>query len=68
MSDLTELHRAIGRIEGKIDTFIEQMRLQDERHGKLEGRMRKVEARQHWYAGAGTVVGAIVAFFAKAHS
>lgn len=69
----TELHRSVGRIEGKLDTFIAQMKVQDERTSalevrqdartaKLEGRVGKVENRQHWYAGAGAIVGGLLAW------
>jgi hypothetical protein len=67
MADTADLHRAVGRIEGKLDTFIAQMEAQDNRATNVEVRLRKVEARQHWYAGAGTVIGAIFAYFTKAH-
>lgn len=60
--DLTEIHRSVGRIEGKLDTFINQMAEHDKRTTELEVRTRKVENRQHWYAGAGAVVGGLVAW------
>ena len=63
-----EIHRSIGRIEGKLDTFIQQMKAQDDRTTDLEVRTRKVEARQHWYSGAAAVVGAVVAYVTKAHA
>ena len=70
---LSEMQRAIGRIEGKMDAFIEQMRVQDDRTSKLEAkqeetaakletRMRTVERWQHWYAGLGTAIGALLGF------
>lgn len=68
MAGLSELQRAVGRIEGKIDNFIEQMKVQDDRHGKLDTRVRKVEGRQHWYAGATAMFGALVAYVTKAHT
>jgi hypothetical protein len=52
-----ELHRAVGRIEGKLDTFIAQMKTQDERATDLEVRTRRVESRLHWYSGAGAIFG-----------
>jgi hypothetical protein len=63
MSDNTDLHRAVGRIEGKLDTFIEQMKAQDNRATELEVRTRKVENRQHWYSGAGAIVGVLIGVF-----
>lgn len=58
-----ELHRAVGRIEGKIDTFIEQMKAQDDRSTAQEVRLRKVENRQHWYSGVGATFGALLGAF-----
>lgn len=60
MSDLAELNRAIGRVEGKLDTFIEQMKTQDERATNVEVRMRKVENRQHWYSGVAAAIGMLI--------
>lgn len=59
MSELAELHRSVGRIEGKIDTFIAQMKVQDDRTVALDERTRKVEGRQYWYSGVSTVLGMI---------
>lgn len=67
MSELAELQRSVGRIEGKIDTFINQLKVQDERHGHLDTRVRKVEGRQHWYSGVAAAVGAALGIVAKAH-
>lgn len=54
-----ELHRAVGRIEGKLDTFIEQMKTQDDRATTLTGRLDKVENRQHWYSGFAAAIGVL---------
>ena len=69
MSIEQSIQRDLGRIEGKIDQFIRQMGIQDDRfsaqmaaqdvrHDRLEKRVRTVENRQHWYAGAAAAVGA----------
>jgi len=63
MASLPELHRAIGRVEGKLDTFIEQMKAQDNRTIELEVRTRKVENRQHWYSGLGAAIGLLLGSF-----
>jgi hypothetical protein len=60
---LAELHRSVGRIEGKIDAFIKQMAVADQRTTDLEVRTRKVENRQHWYSGVGTMVGLVAGLF-----
>lgn len=58
--DLNTIYRAIGSLEGKVDTFITQMRTQDDRTTNLEVRTRKVENRQHWYSGGGAVIGLLL--------
>lgn len=60
MADINDLHQTVGRIEGKLDTFIEQMKAQDDRTTNLEVRTRKVENRQHWYSGAAAVAGLLL--------
>lgn len=55
-----EVQRSMGRIEGKLDTFIAQMKAQDDRTTAQEVRLRKVENRQHWYSGAGAAIGALL--------
>lgn len=54
---LGDVRQDLGRVEGKLDTFIAQMKAQDDRTTNLEVRTRKVEARQHWYSGLGSAVG-----------
>ena len=68
---LAEMHRSItqlcsqvGSVEGKIDTFLNQMKAQDDRTTDLEVRTRKVENRQHWYAGAGAALAILIDKFA----
>lgn len=58
-----ELQRTVGRIEGKLDTFIQQMAIQDKRTTDLEVRTRKVENRQHWYSGVAAAVGVLLGMF-----
>jgi hypothetical protein len=60
-----ELHRAVGRMEGKlegidakIDGVVGMLTARDERLGK-------VEKRQAWWSGAAATVGAIVAVLVK---
>ena len=66
----------LARLEGKVDNFIGQMGVQDTRttalalemgrsDKELEKRIGKVENRQHWYAGAGTVAGLILGAFGE---
>lgn len=57
---IVALSGQVGAIGGKIDTFIDQLATHDDRTTDLEARTRKVENRQHWYAGAATIIGALV--------
>lgn len=57
---LADVRQDLGRVEGKLDTFIAQMAKQDERTTTLTERVGKVESRQHWYAGAGSMLGMIL--------
>ena len=41
MAPIGEIQRSVGRIEGKLDTFIEQMKVQDNRTSELEVRLVK---------------------------
>lgn len=59
----SELQRTVGRIEGKLDTFIAQMATHDERTTRLEVRAGKIENRQHWYSGVGATIGLLLGAF-----
>jgi hypothetical protein len=60
MTSINDLTHSVGRLEGGVSTFITQMKAQDDRTTNLEVRTRKVENRQYWFAGAGTIIGAFV--------
>ena len=62
---IADLQVGMARLEGKVDTFLEQMKKQDDRSTAHEVRIRKVENRQHWYAGAAAAVGAIATWFTE---
>jgi hypothetical protein len=59
-NEMADLHRTVGRMEGKLDTFLAQMKAQDDRTTDLEVRTRKVENRQHWYSGFGALAGLLL--------
>jgi hypothetical protein len=63
MSDLTEIHRSLGRIEGKVDSLVERHDARDKNDEAREERLRTVENRQHWYSGAGAILGALLGYF-----
>lgn len=52
-----EIVDRLARIETKIDG-----------HGTLEPRLRKVEQRQYYLAGGGSMIGALIALLVKGHA
>jgi hypothetical protein len=52
MSEQEDLQRGLGRVEGKLDAVLEHLKASDERHSKLEPRVRAVENRQFYVVGA----------------
>lgn len=54
-----DISRSIGRVEGKIDAFMKQLEVQDNRATNLEVRVRSVENKQYWLSGASGVFGMI---------
>jgi hypothetical protein len=61
------LREALGNTNGKIDTFIQQLAIQDKRGTELEVRVRKCENRQYWWSGITAAIGALVGY-GGAHS
>lgn len=77
---IVDLKVDVARVEGKLDTFIgqmkaaddrfiEQKRSVDDRMAKHEGQLQKVVNKQYWLggvgAGVGTVVGSVIGFFGR---
>jgi len=65
MTQDTELHRAVGRIEGQLGTVIDMLKSGDGRHERHEKRIGAVEKKQAWYSGAAAAVGVIAAYLVK---
>lgn len=65
-SSVSDLHKSVGRLEGKVDTFIEQMKAQDNRTIAHDVRLGKLENRQYWWAGVAAAFGAVVGKFVPA--
>lgn len=59
MEMLLDIKGDVGEIKGQGATFIKQMEVADNRATALEGRVRSVEGKQWWLAGAGSAVGAL---------
>jgi hypothetical protein len=67
-----ELHRAVGRVEGKldglagkVDDIAATLAARDGRDTHVDKRLGAVEKKQAWYSGAAAAVGAIVAVLVK---
>jgi len=63
---ITALSRDVGKISGQLATFITQMETHDLRTTDIEVRTRKVENRQHWYAGATAAIGVLASKYIPA--
>jgi hypothetical protein len=61
----TELHRAVGRIEGKLDFLVEASTRGSTRVDRLEKRMRTAERRISWYSGTAAVIAACFSYFVR---
>ena len=55
---LQEIRESQIRTEERMSSAIERMTKHDERLNGHSGRIRKIENRQHWYAGASAIFGA----------
>lgn len=66
---LLEIHRALGRIEGKQDALLtnqeslkkDHSNLRED-HAKLVGKVHGLDARLHWYSGGLAVVVFLLTF------
>jgi hypothetical protein len=54
------LTSAVARVEGKIDTFLSQMKAHDDRTTDLEVRTRKLENKQYWLSGVAAAIGTLL--------
>lgn len=64
-SVLEDIHYMVGEINGKVTLLVDQGKVQDDRAAALEARIRIVESRQHWYAGAAAAISGTAAYFIK---
>lgn len=58
-----EIQRTLGRIEASIESLKDLVKTGNDDHDKLEHRVGKVEARQHWYSGVAATIGALAGIF-----
>jgi hypothetical protein len=61
MSDQSELQRALGQVEGKLDSVIAMLKDNGTKHENLEVRVRKVEGRLLYFSGAAVALAFILA-------
>ncbi|HEY9200739.1 MAG TPA: hypothetical protein VIQ81_03995 [Gammaproteobacteria bacterium] len=43
MADINDLHRAIGQLEGKVDSILENQEKEHEARSSMDSRLRKAE-------------------------
>jgi len=69
MTDLTEIHRSLGRVEGKLDAALERMDGHEERIDRHQEEIDTLKGSHRWAAGWASaitfVVGAVVAWAAN---
>lgn len=65
MSEVTG--RDFGRLEGKVDQLLEIIADRGTQLDSLGERMTRVENRLHYWAGGGTMLGALLGWFARPH-
>lgn len=58
MADV-ELHRSIGRLEGKMDQTLEELKAIGARFDKLDDRVNECQKKQWYHTGVMAVAGAL---------
>jgi hypothetical protein len=62
MSELTDIQRSLGRIEGKLDSHLDHMKTRDQADMERDKRIASVERRQWWLSGVAAVIGGLLGF------
>lgn len=66
---IADVYHRIGTLEGEVtslrETIVAQMKVQDDRVTKHDVRIGDVEKKQHWYGGAGAVLGTVAGLVAS---
>lgn len=60
MSELTEIQRSLGRVEGKLDAALTRMDARDQDVEDLRKELRSVDRRQWWLSGVAAAIGALL--------
>lgn len=66
-NQLADMHRSVGRIEGKLDLLLESIADDRARTAELAARTGKVEKRQSWYDGGLALIAVILAALGVHH-
>lgn len=61
-ADTGHIQRSLGRVEGKIDLILDELKAVNDRHTALDSRVAKVERKQYWAAGVGAAVVAAIGY------
>jgi len=64
MEQLVVIKGDVGETKGKLDNFIDA---HESRMTSVESKVRAVENRQHWYAGASAIAGMVAGWFGSGH-
>jgi len=67
VSDDSELQRALGRVEGKLDQALANFLNHDGRMDEFDKRVGSVEKKVYWFSGAGAVVAYLAQQFLGKH-
>jgi hypothetical protein len=67
MTQNPDMRHALGRIEGQLTLVIEMLKSGDDRHERLDKRVRWVENKAAGYASAAAVVATLAAYLMKPH-
>ena len=62
MSELADIQRALGRIEGTLGEIKDGVKRGSERMDKQDEKIGSLQNRQHWYAGIAAGIGALLGF------
>lgn len=61
MSELSEVQRDLGRVEGKLDTVLDVLKTyhktNETRVNEIDARLQKTQQRQAWLSGFSSLVG-----------
>lgn len=57
------IYHMLGRIEGTLESIEALLKVANDNHDLLEGRVRKVEQKQYFMSGIAAVIGTFIGYF-----